>query len=77
MEYRIGRISQEYRRWDSREKLARYRARSHLEPAGTVVMQALADLVLAARESVRCLRDGETGENIVIRSDGINPLAGF
>jgi hypothetical protein len=40
-------------------------------------MQALTDLVLAARESVRCLRDGETGENIVIRSDGINPLAGF
>jgi hypothetical protein len=40
-------------------------------------MQAQADLVLEARESARCLRDGVTGENIVILADGINPLAGF
>jgi len=38
------------------------------EPAGAVVMLDLADLVLADRDAVRCLRDRETGERILLRN---------
>jgi anti-anti-sigma regulatory factor len=38
------------------------------EPAGAVVVLDLADLVLADRDAVRCLRDFEAGERIVLRN---------
>jgi anti-anti-sigma regulatory factor len=38
------------------------------EPARAVVVLDLADLVLADRDAVRCLRDCEAGERIVLRN---------
>jgi hypothetical protein len=38
------------------------------EPAGTVVVLDLTDLVLADRDAVRYLRDYETGGRIVLRN---------
>jgi anti-anti-sigma regulatory factor len=38
------------------------------EPAGAVVVLDLTDLVLADRDAVRCLRDCETADRIVLRN---------
>jgi len=38
------------------------------EPAGAVILLDLTDLVLADRDAVRCLRDREAGERILLRN---------
>jgi hypothetical protein len=38
------------------------------EPADEVVVLDLTDLVLADRDAIRCLRDCETGDRIVLRN---------
>ena len=38
------------------------------EPAGAVVVLDFTDLVLADRDAIRCLRDCETGDRIVLRN---------
>jgi hypothetical protein len=38
------------------------------EPAGAAVFLDVTDLVLAARDAVRFLRDCETGERILLRN---------